>query len=386
MVSTQKESSQDLHPLLGTPMAETLATLIECWLLTEAYVAGMAMPAERELSVRLGASRQLVRSALTLLEYRGTIERKANCRPIYLGKSISRKASASGRQTFALWLIHGSGSQERAAILKGIHSALDPEASRIFVENPTFLTPDELVDAERRFIGRLAKDGDVSGAIVWCMGGDSSLPALMASRDRGVPFVFIDREPPAGFNADFVGVDNYESARQATRHLIGLGHESIAHVTNCEAVSSVRERRDGYRAAIDAAGFEYRADYQVAFEGSLFNVNDEAFAIVNRLLALKDPPTAMFVVSDYYAFGILHALESLGVRVPEEMAVIGFDGAELLVPGAKTLTTVAQPFERIGARAVELLQKRIQQGQSAPYRHVLLEAPLSIQRSTVSAM
>lgn len=365
-------------------MAETLANLIERWLRTEAYVAGMALPAERELSVRLGASRQLVRSALVLLEHRGTIERKANCRPVFLGKSIAGGVPSSGRQTFALWLIHGAGSQERAAILQGIHSVLDPEASRIFVENPTFLTPEELVDAERRFINRLAKDGDVSGAIVWCMGGTSSVPALTASRDRGVPFVFIDREPPAGFDADFVGVDNYESARQATRHLIELGHERIAHVTNSEPVSSVFERRDGYRAAIDAAGLEYREDFQVAFEGSMFDVNDEAVSIVSRLMALKDPPTAMFVVSDYYAFGILHALESMGIQVPEEMAVVGFDGAELLAPGEKTLTTAVQPFERIGAKAVELLQKRIQQGESVPYRHVLLEAPLSIQCSTVS--
>lgn len=365
-------------------MAEALANLIEPWLRAEGFVAGQPMPSERDLSNRLGASRQLVRTALGLLEHRGIIERKANCRPVYLGKPTVRTGPSLGRLTFSLWLIHGADSPERTAILNGIHRSLDPETSRIFVENPTFLTPDELIDAEQRFIERLTIDGDVSGAIVWCMGGDSSAPAFHAARNHGVPFVFIDREPPAGFEADFVGVDNFESARQATRHLIAEGHERIAHITNFEDVSTVLERRAGYRAAIDAAGLEYREDYQAAFQGSMFNVNDEALAIVTQLLALKDPPTALFVVSDYYAIGVLHALETMGIRVPEEMAVVGFDGAEFLRPGQRKLTTVVQPFERIGARAVELLSRRIQEGDSAPYRHVLLEAPLSIQSSTRS--
>jgi LacI family transcriptional regulator len=363
-------------------MAEAMADRIAQWLRDEGYSVGQPIASERELSQRLGASRQLVRAAFELLGDRGIIERKPNCRPIYLARPVVRERPLSGRQTLALWLIHEPGNAERAAILHGIQSAIDPDAFRLIVESPIFLNAEEVVAAEQRFIERIAEERDVAGALLWCMGSEFSLPALKIARDHAVPFVFIDREPPSGFDADFVGVDNFESARQATRHLIDQGHERIAHITNSEEVSTVHERRSGYRAALNSAGIEFREDFQIAFKGSLFNVDAESVEIVTELLSRPEPPTAAFVVNDLYALGILRALNTMGIQVPEEMAVVGFDGAEFLRPNPKTLTTAVQPFERIGARAVDLLLRRFQDGNSAPYRHVLLEAPLSIQRST----
>jgi DNA-binding LacI/PurR family transcriptional regulator len=382
MVHRQNKANTEPATRSGTPMAEGMADRIARWLSGEGYVAGQPIPSERELSQRLSASRQLVRASLDLLCARGIIDRKPNCRPIYSARPVVRERPSSGRQTVALWLIQEPGNAERAAILHGIQSAIDPDAFRLIVESPIFLSTEEVVAGEQRFIERLAEECDITGALLWCMGGETSLRALKVARDHGVPFVFIDREPPSGFDADFVGVDNFESARQATRHLIDQGHERIAHITNSEEVSTVHDRRKGYRAALDGAGIEFREDFQIAFKGSLFNVDAESVEIVTELLSRPDPPTAAFVVNDLYALGILRALDTMGINVPEEMAIVGFDGAEFLRPSPKTLTTAVQPFERIGARAVDLLLRRFQDGNSAPYRHVLLEAPLSVQRSS----
>jgi LacI family transcriptional regulator len=104
--------------------------------------------------------------------------------------------------------------------------------------------------------------------------------------------------------------------------------------------------------------------------------------IVDYWMGLPDPPTAVFAVSDIVAYRVMHALRARGLRVPEDISVAGFDGIERWTPGPPFLTTVHQPFDRMGAAAVELLLDRVASGPEAPFRHLLLDVPFVANRST----
>ncbi|MBC8104274.1 MAG: substrate-binding domain-containing protein, partial [Cytophagales bacterium] len=105
-------------------------------------------------------------------------------------------------------------------------------------------------------------------------------------------------------------------------------------------------------------------------------------ALLEELLALPNPPTALFTVNDIVAFHLLAAIRARGLRVPEDLAVVGFDGIEQGEQGVPFLTTVGQPFERIGSQAADLLLERMERGPGAAFRHVLLEAPVIVRAST----
>jgi len=227
--------------------------------------------------------------------------------------------------------------------------------------------------SEEAFLRRIVRDHDIEGVLLWYLGGNRNLPALQAVRAAGVPMVFLDRLPPPGFEADFVGVDNIGAAEAVVQHLLAQGHRRIAHVTNYDNASTVQERREGYHRALSRAGITPRPEW--ILQGS-------ETAAVEALLSQSEPPTAVFAVNDVTGLGIVGALRARGQRVPEDMAVAGFDGVERWLPGTPFLTTADQPFERIGSTAAELLLRRIMEGPALPYRHVLLDAPLAVHGST----
>jgi len=159
-------------------------------------------------------------------------------------------------------------------------------------------------------------------------------------------------------------------------HLVSLGHRNIAHITNIEKVSTVGERLEGYRRALSSAGIPYRPELVVKYSETGYA------AVVRSLMSQSNRPTAVFAVNDLAATELIDLLREMGYRVPQDVAVAGFDGTDNWGNEAPFLTTAVQPFDRIGAQAVRLLTKRLESGPPSPYRHVLLDAPLAIGPST----
>jgi LacI family transcriptional regulator len=229
----------------------------------------------------------------------------------------------------------------------------------------------------------MAQDQVIVGIILWYLGGDANLPTLQALRAARIPLLFIDRRPPADFAADYVGVDNEQAAEEVVKHLLARGHRSIAHVSNFDTASTVMERLAGYRHALTAAGIPFRPELvQKAPDPPGDHTTDGCETLLDTLLSLPDPPTALFAVNDYVALRLLAILRGRNIRVPEDIAIAGFDGIERWMPGKPFLTTANQPFERIGRRAVEILLQRIEKGPASVCQHILLEAPLSAHAST----
>ena len=173
-------------------------------------------------------------------------------------------------------------------------------------------------------------------------------------RDVGLPVVCIST--PDDDSTPYVDVDNALGAALAARHLLSLGHSKIAHLSAGPSQRSVEVRRDAFvQAAIEGGG----APPDVRIIGEGFG-RDDAYAAAWALLKEADRPTAIFATNDPLALQVLHAARDLGIRVPEQLSVVGFDDfpvASLLTP---PLTTLRQPLERIGDDAVRLLLRQIE--------------------------
>lgn len=381
-----------------SPAVLHAAGVIEARILRGEYPAGQMLPSERALAAEFGVSRVTVRQAIEAVEGRGLLVRSARCRPLVRpsgGASAPASApplpAATARRSVAVWLWPGPTDPGAATILRGIRRALPPDDVRIILECPAGEDERRLEEPERLFLERILGDSDVEGVILWYLGGEDNLPALQAVRDAGRALVFIDRRPPEGFDGDYVGVDNVESAAAAVRHLIERGHTRIAHVTNREKVSTVAERRRGYEVALRRAGLPVRPEWVLRFDGAAPGDPGRGERVLaERLAALRaespqNSPTAVFVVNDHIALPLAAALRSHGLHVPEDIAVVGFDGIERGPARAASLTTIRQPYDRIGVRAAELLLERLRGkggGAAGPFRHVVLEGALHVGAST----
>jgi DNA-binding LacI/PurR family transcriptional regulator len=194
--------------------------------------------------------------------------------------------------------------------------------------------------------------------------------------EAGVPGVIVDASHP---RLNSVIVDNVEGGRLATQHLIDLGHVKIGYISdypdNPFNVAPVRDRREGYLRALDGAGIPCRAEYYR--EGSLDS--QEARGLAVELLSLDDPPAAIFAYSDAQAIGVLEAARDLGLQVPADLSVIGYDDIE--AAEFMQLTTVRQSSFDSGVTGARLLLDIMEQSLSDP-QEILLPTELVIRSST----
>jgi DNA-binding LacI/PurR family transcriptional regulator len=149
--------------------------------------------------------------------------------------------------------------------------------------------------------------------------------------------------------------DNRFNGYLATEHLIRMGHRRIAHITGPEGWEATRERAGGYREALKAHGLE--ADPELVVPGDW--LLPTGYRGGQALMGLDDPPTAVFASSDRMALGAIYSFQDAGVRVPEDVAVVGYDDRDFAQLVRPALTTVRMPGYEMGARAAQLLLDRI---------------------------
>ncbi|WP_199916537.1 LacI family DNA-binding transcriptional regulator [Miniimonas sp. S16] len=168
---------------------------------------------------------------------------------------------------------------------------------------------------------------------------------------RSIPYAVVDTqgEPTPGVPA--VGSNNWNGGLVATRHLIGLGHRRIAVITGPGDVLCSRARVDGYRSAHDGVGL--LRDPQLVRWGS-FDA-ESGYVHARALLELPERPTAIFAGSDYQALGVMRAARELGLRIPEDLSVVGYDNLPITEWLNPPITTVNQPLREMAALATEML-------------------------------
>ncbi|MGD2049563.1 MAG: LacI family DNA-binding transcriptional regulator [Chloroflexota bacterium] len=197
---------------------------------------------------------------------------------------------------------------------------------------------------------------------------------------RHVPLVIVDREV-LGVEVDTVLTDHVQGGCLATQHLVDLGHRRIACIAGNSEVSPSAERVTGYRRTLEKNG--------IAFDESLVVKGDfqyeSGYAATRQLLELERPPSAIFACNDLMAVGCISAARELGLRVPDDLSVVGFDDVRLASFTNPPLTTIVQPKVEIGALATQMLLERLVD-QDAPPRFKRLDTKLCVRRSTAAWM
>lgn len=220
-------------------------------------------------------------------------------------------------------------------------------------------------------------DRNPQGVIMQQLGGITA-PITSLLRSRGIPLVVIDPINPVNNDVFGVSIDNWSAGYQAAQHLIALGHTRIGVIRGLPGAQSAIARYGGYRAAMEQVGLD--PDPALTVDGDY--LPERGYAAACTLLDLAARPTAILACNDLTAVNVYRAARERGIALPDELSVVGFDDvypASFLKPA---LTTVHQPFEDIGQRAVHMI---IDARRSTPAeRHVILPAPLVIRESTTS--
>jgi LacI family transcriptional regulator len=255
-----------------------------------------------------------------------------------------------------------------SAILAGAAEALAERDLQI-VLSPT----GHQHDREVSVLDRL--HGVTDGALIILP--EESSEELERLLDGGYRFVVLDPLMPLDEGIPSVSAAHTSGADQAMRHLLELGHRRIAQITGPRGWVATEDRRRGYRAALASAAILPDPALEVEAEPEIEGGREAA----GHLLDLPEPPTAIFAFNDNIAIGAIQASRARGVRVPEDLSIVGFDDVEHATIVTPALTTVRQPLAEMGRTAVSLLNRLLER-QRFETLHVELATRLVVRDST----
>lgn len=355
-------------------IARTLAAAID----EGRYPAGSRLPAETTLSRQLGVSRGTLRQALDLLRREGRIE-SIRARGNFVRSPTARQPSERRRVVGVV--VPSVAKPYVNELLAGIEDELHGRGYSMIVGSSGATRAQQ---AGR--VDRILAEG-ASGLIAYPIDYEPDPELFERLAREGLPIVLVDRHL-VGYDFDAVLPDNVGGAFAVVSHLIELGHRRIAFVaTDNLATTSVAERLQGYQQALLAAGIDL--DQQLIFarlpvarawpQGRRAPARENVAAIA-RFLS-RAGVSAVFALHDHLAIEVIEAARSLGLEVPRDLAVAGFDDDPLAEAFSVPLTTVAQPRERIGRVAATLVVDRIE-GRREETERIILPARLVVRRST----
>jgi len=341
------------------------------------YQPGQRLPAEVDLARKLGVSRGTIRQALAALLKEGLLE------------------TVPGRGTFV--------SNQSSKPPAGLIGMVLPSVVR--ARNPELIAGAEQVVSQAGYSLLLGISGDeraletaqlerlyaqgAAGAIVYLVDGSFQIPELRAMIEREFPVVLIDRHIP-GLPVDVVMMDNLNGGFLATQHLIEVGYRRVGYIgTDNISTSSIVERMAGYRWALTQYGLDPDASLVCTELRRLLSwpprepeKEEHNEQVLREFLLRADRPEAVFVCNDYVAFQVVLIAERLGLKIPDDLAVVGFDNVAYTDYFGVPLTTLEQPRHEIGVTAATLLLERIAGRRTQQSERIVIPTKLVIRRSS----
>ena len=177
-----------------------------------------------------------------------------------------------------------------------------------------------------------------------------------------------------------VAIDDFEAAYNATMYLINMGHKKLSMFNSTLKFNHARRREDGFRSAMRDSGLEIREDWVLHIGDSEYNL---AMTAAQELFSRDEIPEAVFTVTDDYAAGVVNGAGKLGLNVPDDISVVGFNDTEVALITEPTLTTVHQPRYEMGSTACNVLLRSIRNG-ALVANHIWIESSLVVRNSTKS--
>ncbi len=373
------------------PQYETVAERIIDYILEAKLKPGDRLPPEQKLGEQLGVGRSVVREAVKYLSATGLIGARRGYglyvadreelldRMTYLAESMGLSLAESKYSQIPALTEHQEEAPEHInlsglgrisrkgvhpvyvnivvnslathydfAILRGVESAC--------YEHGYYTVLSTVYDEsgqERNWM-KTIKSGNIDGALL-VLSANLNID-FAALHQLNLPIVIVDNCGEMFPEIPSVGATNWTGALQATHYLIRLGHTKIATISGTPNFIAAQARAAGFRVALETAGIAINPQY--VRPG--FFVGDSGYVQTNELLDLPEPPTAIFVCNDIQSIGVYHALRERGVKIPEEMSVIGFDNdprSEDLWP---QLTTINQPLMEMGRVGTNMMATLLQ--------------------------
>jgi len=253
------------------------------------------------------------------------------------------------------------------AVVRGVEVVLQAAGYTLLLANS-----DEDTARERAILETFRAEG-AAGIIVVPINN-----ARGAYRDVLAPplhVVVVDRSP-TNLRADLVTVDNVGGTRLGVEHLLALGHREVALLGGPPRHSTAKERERGFHEALRAAGVAVRTE--LVYHGDFREGG--GYDGMKTLMALPTPPTAVFAANNLMTLGAYRALHEAGIRIPDQVALVGFDDIPWATSLNPPLTAVSQPAQEIGSSAADLLLDRIARADRS-IRHLILEATLVVRAS-----
>jgi LacI family transcriptional regulator, galactose operon repressor len=283
----------------------------------------------------------------------------------YWPNGIARSLITARTHTLGALLpdLHGEFFSE---VIHGIDLAARERGFHLLVSKSSS-SPEELTEALRSMRGR------VDGVIV--MAPDLDVAEALHACPPSLRVMLLEPQIPLR-NCDALSINNFEGARIVVRHLLGLGHRTVAMIRGPGRNIDARQREDGYHAALAEAGLPLSPVLE--FQGDF--TERSGFEAALELLRREPRPSAVFVANDHMAVGAMGAFQEARVRVPEDIAVAGFDDIELARFMTPPLTTVHVDMIQLGRRAVEMLLDSERRA-PGPGTHELLATTLVVRGS-----
>lgn len=339
------------------------------------YPAGELLPSERALATDLGAHRRSIRIAIDQLVEAGLVTRRPHCRPSVASSEESgdqgivseSSPGIASSQFIALIMWTDSSSLKtdtgQQRIVWGMNQALlNYGYHSVFLNLGKLGAEAENAENEAKILAYI-RDQGFGGALFYPYAYNQNHD-LVREVNRKAPLVLLDRNL-IGPDMDYVGVQNLEAMKMVTNHLISQGHRRIAYLTQDEYIHPVLDRAQGYSDAMWGIGAAERTEIILTIPR---HGDERDWVVVDAVFALpaEQRPTAAVCLTDDLAVRLYERLDRLGLTVPGDVAITGFDNLIPALPNGVGLTTTAQPYEAIGERAVEILIRRINDGSASP--------------------
>lgn len=372
----------ELSREIAKPLYRQVANYLRDRIADKTWSPGSALPSEKELTALLKVSRPTVRHAVEILVEEGLVERVPGRGSFVTEGMRPPRRSRSGNLALV-------GPEMRDSFLTRIVTG----AEHVVALNDYYLiicNAGNQISVEQRYLKDLWEGNKVSGFIILPADSPHAHQLLRDFFANGVPIVLFDRYFE-DLNVPYVVSDNFQGGYSATKHLIELGHRRIGFLSRPNLyVTSVAHRLQGYRRALTEAGIAY--DSSLVFQGLLPFLSEiqvlerssprlEEYdrKAIKEFLSRPNPPSAIFACNDLIAAQVVEACREMGKRIPEDVALVGYDDdpvARLLTP---PLTTVRQQTHEMGACAVTMLLDML--NGKAVEQQVILPVELMVRQS-----
>lgn len=351
-------------------------------ILSGRWANGSRIPSESQFSQHLNVSRTTVRLALQRAEIEGLIERAAG-----RGTFVAYVPSKERVNRIIAFVTYGFDGESHLVMLNGTENELKAQGYQLVLHNV------QTYQEEMDFVTNLSQQ-NIDGILLWPRANAAHKGSTYSTRYQQlqIPMVLMDRQI-YGMERDCVTSDNYGGARALMHHLLELGHEHITFLSHHEIeILPVKERYRAYCDVLQEAGFtpcppcligqpghEFGASY--VLRASVNSKSPELQQIKEFMLTAQPRPTAIFAMNDYVAVLAMQAMKLLGLHVPDDVSIAGFDDIGLAVHLEPPLTTVAQDLIALGQHAARRLIDRLE-GYSGPAECETLPTQLRIRSST----